>query len=138
MGLAPSPCCDIIWGCPGACCNDVTPLTPFIWDRMTGLPNSACPSGLPAGQGPLGWGRFLDAVLQELMSELVDAGVPFGCELLVATVVVEEVEDVDDTEEDELLRWIVFRGMNMPLTSSGFIEFRLCPPLTFHAGRLSC
>lgn len=87
----------------------------------------------------MGCGRFRDAVLDhELMSEFVDAGVPFGWELLVATVVVDELDEVDDTEEEELLRWSVFRGMNMPLTSSGFIEFRLCPPLTFHPGRLSC
>jgi len=107
---------------------------------MTGLPNSAWPSGLLGGQGPfLGCGRFRDAVLDhELMSEFVDAGVPFGCEAFVATVVVDEFDDVEATDEDELLLCSVFRGTNMPLTSSGFIEFRLCPPLTFHPGRLSC
>lgn len=87
----------------------------------------------------MGCGRFLEAVLDQLISEFVDAGVPFGCEPLVATVVVDELEEVDETEEEELLRCSVFRGAaNMPLTSSGFIEFRLWPPLTFHPGRLSC
>lgn len=50
----------------------------------------------------------------------------------------EELDALDETEEDELLRGIDFRGIKTPLTSSEFIEFRDWPPppLIPHAGRL--
>jgi len=65
---------------------------------------------------------------------------PFGCEAgLDVTVEVDEPDDVDDMDDEELVRWRVFRCMNMltPLASSdgGFIEFSDCPPL-IHPGRL--
>lgn len=116
---------------------------PFIDDMRPGgsLLKSAGLSGLPGGHGVLGCGRFRGpAVLdQELMSELEDVGVPFGWELFVATVVVDEVDDADEIEEEELLRCIGFRGMNMPRTSSEFIAEGLCgAPLILHPERLSC
>lgn len=36
----------------------------------------------------------------------------------------EVVEELEETDDDELVRDIVFRGINAPLTSSEFIEFR--------------
>ena len=48
---------------------------------------------------------------------------PFVCPLVETAVAVEEVDDVDETEDEEFVRGMVFRGMNMPRTSSGFIEF---------------
>jgi hypothetical protein len=53
--------------------------------------------------------------------------VPFVDEAGVVAVEVDDVDAVDDTDEDELARGMVFRGMNMPLTSS--LPFK--PP---HAG----
>lgn len=52
-------------------------------------------------------------------------------------VPVDEFEDVDDTDDEELVRWIVLRPANMlmPLRSSAFIEFGVGPPL-IHPGRL--
>lgn len=63
---------------------------------------------------------------------------PFVDEVGVTTVEFEDADDVDDTDEEEFERWIVLRGRNMPLTSSGFIEFMVCVPLPTHAGRLIC
>lgn len=40
----------------------------------------------------------------------------------------EEVDEADDTDDVELFRWRVLRGMNMRFSSSGFIWLRLCPP----------
>jgi hypothetical protein len=56
-----------------------------------------------------------------LISELVDAGVPLGWDELVATVVVEDAEEVEEMDEEELLRCMCFLGMKMPRTSSLFI-----------------
>jgi hypothetical protein len=52
-------------------------------------------------------------------------------------VPVDEFEDVDETDDDELVRWMVLRLPNMliPLRSSAFIEFGVWPPL-IHPGRL--
>jgi hypothetical protein len=56
---------------------------------------------------------------------------------LVATDVAEEAaEEVDDTEEDELLRVKLLRGTNMPRTSSAFIG--LSPLTVPHSGREIC
>ena len=86
----------------------------------------------------MGWGLFRGGPFADhwLNSEVADTGVPFDWELLVATVVVDELDEVEETEDDELVRDKVFRGTNMPMpprTSSGFIElFPLNEP---HAGR---
>ena len=51
----------------------------------------------------------------------------------VRTVEADELDEFEDTEEDELVRESVFRGTpNIPLTSSGFIEF---PSMEPHPGR---
>lgn len=57
---------------------------------------------------------------------------------MLTAVDVEELDALDDTDEDELLRGMDFRGIKTPLTSSEFIEFRDWPPppLIPHAGRL--
>jgi hypothetical protein len=73
------------------------------------------------------------------MSEFVDDGVPFGCDALVATVVVDEADEVEEMDEDELLRCMGLRGMKIPLTSSVFIELTFWGPSIFHAAeRFSC
>lgn len=62
---------------------------------------------------------------------------PFGWPLVLLTAVAEEdTDEAEEMEEDELFRGMVFRGINTPLTSSGFMELRDCPPLSPHAGRL--
>lgn len=99
---------------------------------------SGCRSALPAGHWPLGCGLFRDAELADhwLRSDVADSAVPFDWEPLVATVVFDALELLEETEEDELLRESVFRGTNMPRTSSGFIgSFPLIVP---HAGRDNC
>jgi hypothetical protein len=64
---------------------------------------------------------------------VTDKGVPFESELFEATVLLDELEEVlEATDEAELLRESVFRGANMPRTSSGFIE--LSPLMVPHAG----
>lgn len=57
---------------------------------------------------------------------------------MLTAVDVEELDALEDTDEEELLRGIDFRGIKTPLTSSEFIEFRdwPAPPLIPHAGRL--
>lgn len=40
-------------------------------------------------------------------------GVPFAWEPLLATVVAEELDEVEETDEDEFVRDRVFRGTNM-------------------------
>lgn len=65
---------------------------------------------------------------------------PFACDPFVATVVVDELDEVEETEDDELLRAKGgLRCVNMsmpPRTSSGFIE--LFPLNVPHAGREIC
>lgn len=63
------------------------------------------------------------------MSVLADSGVPFGCEPLVAMVVFDELEEMDDDDED---RVSCLRGANMALTWSGFMG--LLPLTAPHAG----
>lgn len=55
---------------------------------------------------------------------------------MVRAVDVDEFEEVELTEDDELVRDKVFRGINMPLTSSGFIG--ALPSIEPHAGRDIC
>lgn len=57
---------------------------------------------------------------------------------MLTAVDVEELDALEETDEDELLRGIDFRGIKTPLTSSEFIVFRDWPPppLMPHAGRL--
>jgi len=70
-------------------------------------------------------------------SAAADAGAPLLRPLLVETSVEDDpVDDVDDIEEDELVRWMVLRGANMPRGSSGFMALSDCPPLIPHPGRL--
>lgn len=56
--------------------------------------------------------------------------------VLLTAVDEEETDEVDEMEEEELFRGMVFRGISTPLTSSEFIELRDWPPLSPHAGRL--
>jgi hypothetical protein len=102
------------------------------------LEKSGWPSGLPAGQALFGWGRLRGAELADhwLRSEAVDSAVPLDCEPFVATVVLEDTDELEEMEDDELLRGRVFRGTNMPRTSSGFIG--LFPLIVPHAGREIC
>lgn len=98
-------------------------------------------SPFPAGQAPFCDGRFRAAPLADhwLTSDPTDRGVPFACEPLVATVVVDELDEVEETDDDELVRDKALRGANMstpPRTSSGFI--RLFPLNVPHAGREIC
>jgi hypothetical protein len=65
-------------------------------------------------------------------------GTPFGCEAgLDVTVEVDEFDAVDETDDDELVRWRGFRCISMltPRASSddGFIELSVCAPL-IHPG----
>lgn len=106
--------------------------------RPTGgsLENSGWRSLLPTGHWLLGCGLFREAELADhwLRSDVVDSDVPFDWEPLVATVVLDALEEaLDETDEDELLRERVFRGTNMPRPSSGFIG--LFPLIVPHAGR---
>lgn len=55
---------------------------------------------------------------------------------MLTAVEEDDVEEIEDIEDDELVRGIVFRGIKTPLTSSEFIEFSDWPPLMPHAGRL--
>lgn len=64
---------------------------------------------------------------------MTDEGVPVDWAPFVRTVEADELDEFEDTEEDELVRESVFRGTpNIPLTSSGFIEF---PSMEPHPGR---
>lgn len=100
------------------------------------LAKSGCASPLPAAQARFfGGGLFRVAAPADhwLISELLDAAVPFDCELLERAVEVDELDEVEETEEEELVRERVLRGANMPLPSSGLVE--LCPSIEPHAGR---
>jgi hypothetical protein len=66
----------------------------------------------------------------------------FDCEddeaLMVAVEEVEADDDIEEAEEDELVRWRPFRGIKMRDTSSEPMLFRVpCPPLlpACHDGR---
>ncbi len=120
-------------------CSEEAPFgPPTIWGRPPGsLTKSGCPSALPAGHCPLGCGRFRGVEAgQPLRSPAAETGAPLVEPLVDTSVELEDVEEFDDMEDDELVRWILFRGMNMPLTSSGFMGLSDCPPLMPHAGRL--
>jgi hypothetical protein len=67
---------------------------------------------------------------------LLEAVEPLSWELDVSAVDVDEAEDVDDNEDEELVRDKFLRGTNMPLTSSGFIG--ALPSMEPHAGRVIC
>lgn len=56
--------------------------------------------------------------------------------MLLTAVDVEDTEELDEMEEEELDREMVFRGIKTPLTSSEFMEFKDWPPLSPHADRL--
>lgn len=56
--------------------------------------------------------------------------------VLLTAVDVEDTDELDEMEEDELVRGMVFRGIKTPLTSSEFMEFKDWPPLSPHADRL--
>jgi hypothetical protein len=47
---------------------------------------------------------------------------------------IDEFEARDVTEEEELVRWALFRGINIRATSSAFIVLAFTP----HAARLFC
>jgi hypothetical protein len=62
-------------------------------------------SGLFVGHGPVLWGFFrVAAVPQALRSPVADIGVPFGCGEDAGTVVVDDVEELEDIDEEELAR----------------------------------
>ena len=77
-------------------------------------------SALEAGHKPRE-GFFFDAQL--VGSVVDDAGTPFDCVDCGEMVDEDEVEAMD---EDEFVRWALFRGMNMRETSSVLIAFK--PP----------
>lgn len=56
--------------------------------------------------------------------------------MLLTAVEVEDTDELEEMEEDELDREMVFRGIKTPLTSSEFMGFRDWPPLSPHADRL--
>jgi hypothetical protein len=97
-------------------------------------------SALLAGHGPALCGFFRAApVPHVLRSPAADIGTPFGCGADWVIVPVEDVEDIDEIEDEELVRCALFRGINIRATSSAFIE--LSPPwltLAPHADRLFC
>jgi hypothetical protein len=77
------------------------------------------------------------AVLDQLLkSPAVGIELPL-VEGFEVTVPVDEFDDVDDTDDEELVRWMVLRlaNMLMPRRSSAFIEFGVWLPL-IHPGRL--
>lgn len=97
-------------------CRADAPLTPFV---MGGRPDavlekSAWPSGF-AFSHPFAAGRLRAAPFDHpFASPGPGTAMPFGCELgLDVTVDVDEFDDVDDTDEEEFVRWRVFRCVNM-------------------------
>lgn len=99
--------------------------------------NSGVPSAFPFGQPFCCCGLFRVAVFDQLLrSPAADMGLPLvgAFEVMVP---VDEFDDVDDTDDDELVRWMVLRLANMLMLrrSSAFIEFGVWLPL-IHPGRL--
>lgn len=81
-------------------------------------------SPFPGGQGFFGWGRFRGAPLADhwLRSVVEDKGVPLAWDPFEATVVAEEFEEVEETDDDELDRVRPLRNMPIPpRPSSEFI-----------------
>jgi len=99
--------------------------------------NSGVPSAFPFCQ-PFGCcGLFRVAVLDQLLkSPAAGIGLPF-VEAFEVMVPVDEFDDVDETDDEELVRCMVLRFANMlmPRRSSAFIEFGVWLPL-IHPGRL--
>ena len=105
------------------------PLTPLVMGGRFGVARekSGVPSAFPFGQTLACGGRFRGAVLgQPFKSPAADIALPF-VEAFEMTVDVDELDEVDATDDDELVRWMVLRvpNMLMPLTSSTFIEFNV-------------
>lgn len=120
-------------------CKADAPFMPLLIGGLAGvaLEKSEDASGFPFNHGPFVCGLFRDAVFGQLVwSPATGMELPLGWAFEV-TVDVDEFDDVDDTEDEELVRWRVFRDMNMfiPLTSSELDAFDICPPLV-HPGRL--
>lgn len=120
----------------------VAALTPFaIGARPDGVrEKSAATSDFPLVHATFVAGRLRGVGFgHPPASPAAGAERPFACEFaLDVTVDVDELDAVDDTDDEEFVRWRVFRGMNMvtPLTSSDeLIEFSDWPPL-IHPGRL--
>lgn len=56
--------------------------------------------------------------------------------MLLTAVDEEETDELEEMDDAELDREMVFRGIKTPLTSSEFMEFKVWLPLSPHAGRL--
>lgn len=94
--------------------------------------NSEAPSDFPFGQPLDCGGLFLVVVFAQ---PLASPEFPLVCEFEI-TVDVDEVEPVDDTDDEELVRWMVLRpNMLVPRKSSAFIELVVWPTLA-HPDRL--
>lgn len=83
-------------------------------------------SALLVGQGPVFCGFFRAAVPHELKVSPAGMATPLVCGDGCTTVEFEDVEEREDMEEDELVRWALLRGINILDTSSAFIALR--PP----------
>jgi len=115
------------------------PLAPFtiIGRAPADLAKSGGGSALPFGHCPFVGGLLREAEFCQLPGSAAP-GMAFppggGLEVTVDT---DEFDAVDETDEDEFVRWSGLRGMNMliPLPSSEFIALRDWPPL-IHPARL--
>lgn len=89
--------------------DDAGPADAMGWGRAAVIP--AMGSVLVAGHSPLG------AFALRVAAQSVPAGcwgVPFGCEAEDEAERVEVPEACEERLDDELDRWALFRGMNMP------------------------
>jgi hypothetical protein len=133
----------ITWFCwarlawDGGWCKADPPLAPLDTGGRFGVGrlNSAAPSAFPLGHRLVWGGLFCVPFAYPFKSPLVSMALPLDWALEI-TVEVDELEDVDDTDDEELVRWMVLRlNMVFPRWSSALIEFRVWPPL-IHPGRL--
>lgn len=119
-------------------------MIPFVVDARPDVPleKSVGPSVFPLAHGPFAAGRLRAAGFDHPSPLAPGIAEPFGCEPgLDVTVDVDELEVVDDTDEEEFVRWRDLRcvlNMLIPLASSEDDEVSVvsdCPPL-IHPGRL--
>lgn len=114
-------------------------MPPIIWGRPADiLAKSGWASGFCAGHcEPFGGGRLrVLAFGQPLRSPAAETWAPLVEPLEDTRVEEEDVDELEEMEEDELVRWMFLRVANMPRGSSELIELSDCPPLTPHCGRL--